>query len=199
MRSMSASDSVAVGSSRISTRASRASKRAISISWRWPMVSELTGRSRSQSPSPSVASACCARARKLRTPVQERDFGAAEPDVVENRQMRREAQLLRHQSEPEALRLLRPADRPDFAVDGDRAAVRLDDAHQNLDEACSCRRRSRRRARESLPAAGRMRHLGVRSPRDRPCSRSGPTRPPARMSSQAIPYKQARKPRAEAQ
>src|SRR5262249_41311313 len=48
--------------------------------------------------------------------------------------MRCEAELLRHQTETQPLRLLRPAHAPGLTVDCDRAAVRLDDAHENIDE-----------------------------------------------------------------
>jgi hypothetical protein len=48
--------------------------------------------------------------------------------------MRREAELLSYQSEPQALRLSRPCYNLNLLVNGDRAAVRLLDAHENLDE-----------------------------------------------------------------
>jgi hypothetical protein len=75
----------------------------------------------------------CAQAQ-TGPPMQKRHFGTSEPDVVENRQMRGEAQLLRYQSETQALCLLRSPYGLCAAVDGDRAAVRLHDPHQNLDE-----------------------------------------------------------------
>ena len=48
--------------------------------------------------------------------------------------MRCEAQFLRYQAKAQRLRLLRLAHELYLAVDGDRATVRLDDAHQNLNK-----------------------------------------------------------------
>ena len=48
--------------------------------------------------------------------------------------MRRKAQLLRHQSQARSLRLPWLAHHLDLAIQRNRAAVRLDDSHQNLDQ-----------------------------------------------------------------
>src|SRR5215469_7475321 len=48
--------------------------------------------------------------------------------------MRREAEFLRHQAKTQALCLLRGAHDLCLTVDGDRAAIRRDQPHENLDE-----------------------------------------------------------------
>ena len=60
---------------------------------------------------------------KLLAPVEQRHLAVAEPDVVEHRQRRREAQLLRDQRDAELLRVLRIGDFGRRAVNQDGAAV----------------------------------------------------------------------------
>jgi hypothetical protein len=51
--------------------------------------------------------------------MQKRHLGTAEPNVIEDRQMRSEAQFLSYQPEAEALRVLRPIHMLGMAVDND--------------------------------------------------------------------------------
>src|SRR5512140_1406108 len=76
---------------------------------------------------------------QFRTAVQERHPNASKPYVVEHRQMRGEAQLLRDEAEAQTLRLLRPADVMNAACNADRPAVRPGDPHENLDKGALAR------------------------------------------------------------
>jgi hypothetical protein len=64
--------------------------------------------------------------------VQERHSAISEPDVVVDRQMRREAQLLRDHREAKALRGLGRRDLMCLAVDPNRSAIGTMDAHEHF-------------------------------------------------------------------
>ena len=66
--------------------------------------------------------------------VEQRHLAVAEPDVVEDGERRREAQLLRHQRDAEFLRVQGARDRRWLAVNQDDAAVDLMHAGENLHE-----------------------------------------------------------------
>ena len=57
---------------------------------------------------------------KFLAAVKQRHLAVAEPDVVEHRQRRREAQLLRHQRDAKLLRVLRIADLDRLAINAER-------------------------------------------------------------------------------
>src|SRR5262245_53586086 len=96
MRSMSASDSVAVGSSRISTRAV-ASQQARDLDQLALTDGQRANRAIEIPVGKTERRQGLLRAQAdLGPPVQKRNLGAAKPNIVEDRQMRREAELLRH-------------------------------------------------------------------------------------------------------
>ena len=76
---------------------------------------------------------------ELGAPMQEGDFGAAKPDVVEDRKMGSEAQLLCYHSEPQRLRMLGRTHPVDLPIYRDRTTVGLDDSHQNFDQGAFAR------------------------------------------------------------
>src|SRR6185437_15384059 len=66
--------------------------------------------------------------------VKQRHFTIAEPNVVEDRQSRREAELLRHQCDAALLRLLRARNLHRVAVERDAAPVRRIESGEDFDE-----------------------------------------------------------------
>ena len=66
--------------------------------------------------------------------MKHRHFGAPEPDIVEHREPRREAQLLGDKPEPQCLGMLGTAHGLAHTVDRDRAGVGREDAHQRFDQ-----------------------------------------------------------------
>ena len=120
------SDSVAVGSSRISTRASRVSIRAISTSCRWPMVSAPTGRVESaRRPCRAARAPARARVRSSRPAcARMAPSPTAEPDVVQDREIaaRGSAPAQRTQC-PAPAPAAAPIDGLGSPSTGDRAAV----------------------------------------------------------------------------
>ena len=71
---------------------------------------------------------------KLRASMEQRHPGAAEPDIVEHREVGREAQLLHDQRQSQRLRLLRTPHRPRDALDLYHPGIRTVDAHQEFDQ-----------------------------------------------------------------
>jgi hypothetical protein len=106
--------SVAVGSSRMSRRASRTSRRPISTSCRSPIDSASTGLV--EHPARVFGEAS--------SPVEERDVEPAEEDVVLDAELRDEAELLVHECDPVRLRVQRVPGRELDALEADDPLVR---------------------------------------------------------------------------
>ena len=98
------------------------------------MLSALTGRSRSQSPAPKCRERVARAPAQVAAAMKHRHVGAAEPDIVEDREPRREAEFLGDKSEAQRLRVLRAAHGLAHAVDRDRAGVGRENAHQQFDQ-----------------------------------------------------------------
>ena len=118
-RSISGLLSVAVGSSRISRRASRTSSRAISTSWRSPIESVSTGVPSCTWRRPSWSSTLARALRQAPPPVEERAVQPAEEDVVLDAQLGDEAELLVDEGDPVRLRVLRVPERELLALEAD--------------------------------------------------------------------------------
>ena len=124
-RSISGLLSVAVGSSRMSRRASRTRRRAISTSCRSPIESDSTARPELDvAKAELVENAACVLGEAA-APVDERHVEPSEKDVVLDAQLGHEAQLLVHERDAVCLRVMWVPERDLLAVEADHAFVRL--------------------------------------------------------------------------
>ena len=133
-RSISGLLSVAVGSSRMSRRASRTSRRAISTSWRSPIERVSTGVPRRTWPEPELVEDAPGLLGEASLPVEEGHVEPPEEDVVLDAELRHEAQLLVHERDPVRLGLVRVAERELLAVEADHPLVGPDEADEGLHE-----------------------------------------------------------------
>ena len=163
-RSISGLLSVAVGSSRMSRRASRTSRRAISTSCRSPIESDSTAVPSCTWRRPSWSRTLARVLGQTAAPVDERHVEATEIDVVLDAELGDEAELLVHERDPVRLRVVRVPERDLLAVEADHAFVRLGRARRVPSRACSCRRRCARRSRGPRRPVHRARGSARRAP-----------------------------------
>ena len=133
-RSISGLLSVAVGSSRMSRRASRTRRRAISTSCRSPIESDSTAVPSWTWRRPSWSRTLACVLGEAAAPVDEGHVEPSEKDVVLDAELRHEAQLLVHERDAVCLRVVWVPERDLLAVEADHAFVRLDEPDERLDE-----------------------------------------------------------------
>ena len=130
-----ATPSAAVGSSRMMTRGSPTSERAIATVCRCPPESEATG---TRTDGILAASSRSRRPRALlHADLVEgaaADELAAQPQVRDDVEVVAERQILEHGGDAEVLRIGGTVDVDDLAVELDRAGIRRVDTGQHLDE-----------------------------------------------------------------